>query len=133
MSRVSASGDIGLVAANRLSARECVRVLASTSRHARLRVRIRREDYAVELGRLAGAGDGEERAYELLVSTGRGDEVLELDAEEELTVHIPVLVAGRREVREVLFEVQRVRAVVAGLRGSECIHRALVSVAEREP
>ena len=50
MSRVSATGDIGLVAANRLSARESVRVLASTSRHVRLRVRIRREDYALELG-----------------------------------------------------------------------------------
>ena len=93
-------------------------------------MRIRRADYRLELARLAEDSLEAERPYELLVSTGRGSEALRLDAEEELTLALPTLVAGRREVREVVFVVQRVRAVVAGLRGSQFVHRALVSVAE---
>jgi len=133
MPRVSAAGTFGLVAANGLDAQRCVLVSASSAGHARLRVRIRRTDYRLEFARLADDTLEAERPYELLVSTRRGSEALRLDAEEELTLSLPTLVAGRRELREVVFVVQRVRAVVAGLRGSEFIHRALVSVAEREP
>jgi len=93
---------------------------------------MRRSDHRLELARLADDTSEAERPYELLVSTGRGSEALRLDAEEELTLRIPTLEAGRRDLREVVFVVQRVRAVVAGLRGSEFIHRALVSVVERE-
>jgi hypothetical protein len=91
---------------------------------------MKRADHRLELARLADDTAEAERPYELLVSTGRGSEALRLDAEEELTLRIP---AGRRELREVVFVVRRVRAVVAGLRGSEFIHRALVSVTERDP
>jgi len=94
---------------------------------------MKRADHRLELARLADDTAEAERPYELLVSTGRGSEALRLDAEEELTLRIPSLEAGRRELREVVFVVRRVRAVVAGLRGSEFIHRALVSVTERDP
>lgn len=130
MPRVSAAGALGLVAASGLDAQRCVLVSASSAGHARLRVRMKRADHRLELARLADDTAEAERPYELLVSTGRGSEALRLDAEEELTLRIP---AGRRELREVVFVVRRVRAVVAGLRGSEFIHRALVSVTERDP
>ena len=127
MPRVSAAGALGLVAVNGLDAPRCVLVSASSAGHARLRVRMRRSDHRLELARLADDTSEAERPYELLVSTGRGSE-----AQEELTLRIPTLVAVRRDLREVVFVVQRVRAVVVGLRGSEFIHRALVSVVERE-
>lgn len=132
MPRVSAAGSLGLVAANRLDAGRCVLVSASSARHAHLRVRMRRPDHRLELARLADDTCEAERTYELLVSTGRGSEALRLDAEEELILKIPVLVGRRRELREVVFDIQRVRAVVEGLHSSQFIHRALVSVTESE-
>ena len=62
------------------------------------------------------------------MSTGSGRERLELDEREPLTLQIPYEDDGNRHTAEVTLDIVRVRALVAGLRSSELIHRAMVSV-----
>jgi ATP-dependent exoDNAse (exonuclease V) alpha subunit len=117
------------VARHGLAARDCQLLHASTEAHAELRVRVRREDFALELSNHALGEPNAARVYEVLVSTGKGSVRLALRAHDELTVRLPVVVAGRRELVDVPFEVRQVRAVVAGLRSSELVHRAIVQIA----
>jgi len=118
----------GLVAGSGLAAGECQLLHASTEAHGQLRVRMRREDVALELSNFADSEPNAAREYTVLVSTGRRNERLVLRRLEALTVRLPVLASGRRALVEVAFEVRQVRAVVAGLRSSELVHRALVRI-----
>jgi ATP-dependent exoDNAse (exonuclease V) alpha subunit len=124
-----ASFSLGLVAQRGLQAKQCKLLRASTERHARLNLRMRSEDVALELSNHALGEPNAARVYEVLVSTGKGSVRLALRAHDELTVRLPVVVAGRRELVDVPFEVRQVRAVVAGLRSSELVHRAIVLIA----
>ena len=92
---------------------------------------MRQAEYDLEQRRLTGHGTGTVRDYELLVSTGSGRERLELDEREPLTLQIPYEDDGNRHTSEVTLDIVRVRALVAGLRSSELIHRAMVSVEVR--
>ena len=85
-------------------------------------------DYELEQRRLTGQATEAVRDYELLVSTGSGRERLELDQREPLTVQMQYEQDGLRHTAEVTLDIVCVRALVAGLRSSELIHRAMVSV-----
>jgi len=111
---------MGIVARQHLASQECELVCGRTSSHKRLRVRMKREDYEFELRKQTGPTSELDREYELLISTGKGTVALELENMEEL-----VLSWKKTEIPCV---VSRVRAVMAGLRSSEKVHRALVVV-----
>ena len=123
------SSTAGLVARHGLAARDCQLLHASTDAHVDLRVRVRREDVALEVSNHAMGEPNPARVYEVLVSTGKGSVRLALRAHDELTVQLPVVVAGWRELVDVPFDVRQVRVVVAGLRSSELVHRAIVLIA----
>ena len=124
-------GRMGVVELSHLASWQCMKLHGSSSRHPRLRVRMRQAEYDLEQRRLTGHGTGAVRDYELLVSTGSGRERLELDEREPLTLQIPYEQDGHRHTAEVTLDIVRVRALVAGLRSSELIHRAMVSVEVR--
>ena len=124
-------GRMGVVELSHLASWQCMKLHGSSSRHPRLRVRMRQAEYELEQRRLTGHGTGAVRDYELLVSTGSGRERLELDEREPLTLQIPYEEDGNRHTAEVTLDIVRVRALVAGLRSSELIHRAMVSVEVR--
>lgn len=89
---------------------------------------MKQADYELEQRRQTGQATEAVREYELLVSTGSGRERLELDERDPLTLQLSFVEDGRRQTAEVTLDIVRVRALVAGLRSSELIHRALVSV-----
>ena len=120
---------LGLVSRLGLAARDCELLAARTASHERLRVRLRREDVALEVSNHADSEPNAARVYSVLVSTGKNNVRLRLRAHEELTLQLPVLVSGRRALADVTFDVRQVRAVVAGLRSSELVHRAVVLIA----
>jgi len=120
---------LGLVSRLGLAARDCELLAARTDSHEQLRVRLRREDVALEVSNHADSEPNAARVYSVLVSTGKNNVRLRLRAHEELTLRLPVLVSGRRALADVTFEVRQVRAVVAGLRSSELVHRAVVLIA----
>ena len=120
---------MGVVELSHLASWECAKLRASCSQHPHLRVRMKYADYELEQRRLTGHATEPVREYELLVSTGSGRERLELDRREPLTLQVPYVEDDRRHIAEVTLDIVRVRALVAGLRGSELIHRAMVSVA----
>ena len=122
-------GRMGVVELSHLASWQCMKLHGSSSRHPRLRVRMRQAEYDLEQRRLTGHGTGAVRDYELLVSTGSGRERLELDKREPLTVQMQYEQDGHRHTAEVTLDIVCVRALVAGLRSSELIHRAMVSVA----
>ena len=124
-------GRMGVVELSHLASWQCMKLHGSSSRHPRLRVRMRQAEYDLEQRRLTGHGTGAVRDYELLVSTGSGRERLELDEREPLTLQIPYEEDGNRHTAEVTLDIVRVRALVAGLRSSELIHRSMVSVEVR--
>ena len=111
---------MGIVARQHLASRECKIVRGRTSRHKRLRIRMKREDYEFELVKQAGPTSELDREYELLVSTGTSTVALELENMDELVLTL--------HDTEIPCVVSRVRAVMAGLRSSERVHRALVAV-----
>jgi len=119
----------GIVSGSGLAARDCQLLHATTDAHGQLRVRMRREDVALELSNHADSEPNAARVYSVLVSTGKNNVRLLLRTHEEMTVQLPVLASGRRELVDVTFDVRQVRAVVAGLRSSELVHRAIVQVA----
>ena len=122
------SFTLGLVAQRGLQARQCKLLRASTHRHARLNLRMRSEDVAHEI---SNAVDGERnatRVYEVLVSTGKSNVRLDIRRFDEVRVELPMLNLDNKPVCAT-FEVQRVRSLVAGLRSSEFVHRALVQIA----
>jgi len=119
----------GIVSGSGLAARDCQLLHATTDAHSKLRVRMRREDVALELSNHADSEPNAARVYSVLVSTGKNNVWLLLHKHDEITVQLPVLVAGRLELAEVTFSVQQVRAVVAGLRSSELVHPTIVQVA----
>ena len=118
-----------LVAQHGLTARQCQLLKASTEGHQTLNVRMRLEDVALERSNFFDSERNDARVYSVLVSTGNSSVRLMLRTHDEMTVQLPVLVAGRRALVDVTFSVQRVRAVVAGLRSSELMHRAIVTLA----
>ena len=124
-------GRMGVVELSHLASWECAKLRACCSRHPSLRVRMKLADHELELRRLTGQATEPVRDYELLVSTGSGRERLELDAREPLTLQLSYVQDGHRHTAETTLDIVRVRALVAGLRSSELIHRALVSVAVR--
>ena len=124
-------GRMGVVELSHLASWQCMKLHGSSSRHPRLRVRMRQAEYDLEQRRLTGQATEAVRDYELLVSTGSGRERLELDEREPLTLQIPYEEDGNRHTAEVTLDIVRVRALVACLRSSELIHRAMVSVEVR--
>ena len=120
---------MGVVELSHLSSWECKTMRASCARHPRLQVRMKQADYELEQRRQTGQATEAVREYELLVSTGSGRERLELDERDPLTLQLSYVEDGRRQTAEVTLDIVRVRALVAGLRSSELIHRAMVSVA----
>lgn len=120
-----ASFAAGLVAQRGLQAKQCKLLRASTPRHTRLNLRMRSEDVAHEI---SNAVDGERnatRAYDVLVSTGKHNVRLDIRRHDEVRVELPLLNADGKP-QSATFAVQSVRALVAGLRSSEFVHRALV-------
>ena len=124
-------GRMGVVELSHLASWQCMKLHGSSSRHPRLRVRMKLADYELEQRRLTGQATEAVRDYELLVSTGSGRERLELDQREPLTVQMQYEQDGLRHTAEVTLDIVCVRALVAGLRSSELIHRAMVSVEVR--
>ena len=124
-------GRMGVVELSHLASWQCMKLHGSSSRHPRLRVRMKLADYELEQRRLTGQATEAVRDYELLVSTGSGRERLELDKREPLTVQMQYEQDGHRHTAEVTLDIVCVRALVAGLRSSELIHRAMVSVEVR--
>ena len=99
---------------------------ASTAEHERLNVRMRLADEQ------SNYHDGEgnaTRVYEVLVSTGNSKTRLAVRTGESFNVLLLTLLSGRRGLVLVLFVVRRMRTVVAGMRSSEVIHRALLEIA----
>jgi len=89
---------------------------------------MRSEEVAHEI---SNAVDGERNAtrmYEVLVSTGKSNVCLDIRRFDEVRVELPVLTSENKP-QCAIFEVQRVRSLVAGLRSSEFVHRALVQIA----
>lgn len=121
-------GRLGVVELSHLASWECKTMHARSARHPRLQVRMKQADYELEQRRQTGQATEAVREYELLVSTGSGRERLELDERDPLTLQLSFVEDGRRQTAEVTLDIVRVRALVAGLRSSELIHRALVSV-----
>ena len=121
-------GRMGVVELSHLASWQCMKLHGSSSRHPRLRVRMKLADYELEQRRLTGQATEAVRDYELLVSTRSGRERLELDKREPLTVQMQYEQDGHRHTAEVTLDIVCVRALVAGLRSSELIHRAMVSV-----
>ena len=122
---------MGIVARQHLASQECELVCGRTSSHKRLRVRMKREDYEFELRKQTGPTSELDREYELLISTGKGAVPLELENMDELvlTWKNPVCTNDKfYTITEIPCVVSRVRAVMAGLRSSEKVHRALVVV-----
>ena len=124
-------GRMGVVELSHLASWQCMKLHGSSSRHRRLRVRMKLADYELEQRRLTGQATEAVRDYELLVSTGSGRERLELDKREPLTVQMQYEQDGHHHTAEVTLDIVCVRALVAGLRSSELIHRAMVSVEVR--
>ena len=92
---------------------------------------MKREDYEFELRKQTGPTSELDREYELLISTGKGAVALELENMDELvlTWKNPAYTNDKfYTITEIPCVVSRVRAVMAGLRSSEKVHRALVVV-----
>jgi hypothetical protein len=120
---------LGVVSRAGLSARVCQLLRATCDRQDALRVRMRREDIAHEHSNYLDSEPNASRVYKVLVSTGKNNIRLDLRVHDELQLHFPTTVSGRRVLFEVTFEVRHVRAVVAGLRPCELMHRAIIEIA----
>jgi len=123
-----ASFSSGLVAQRGLQAKQCKLLRASTERHARLNLRMRSEDVAHEISNAVDGERNASRVYEVLVSTGKHNVRLDVRRHDEVRVELPMLTAENKAV-SATFEVRRVRSLVAGLRSSEFVHRALLEIA----
>jgi len=120
---------LGVVSRQGLSARECLLLRATCDRQDELRVRMRREDIAHEHSNYLDSEPNASRMYTVLITTGKNNVRLDLRVHDELQMHFPTTVSGRRVLFDVTFEVQHVRAVVAGLRPCELMHRAIIEIA----
>jgi len=120
---------LGVVSRQGLTARECQLLRATCDRQDNLRVRMRREDIANEHSNYIDSESNASRVYKVLVSTGKNKIRLNLRVHDELQMQIPTTVSGRRVLVDVAFEVRHVRAVVAGLRPGELMHRAIIELA----
>ena len=69
---------LGLVSRLGLAARDCELLAARTASHERLRVRLRREDVALEVSNHADSEPNAARVYSVLVSTGKNNVQLRL-------------------------------------------------------
>ena len=120
---------LGVVSRQGLSARECQLLHATCDRQDALRVRMRREDIAHEHSNSSDSEPNASRVYTVLITTGKNNVRLDLRVHDELQMHFPTTVSGRRVLFDVIFEVRHVRAVVAGLRPCELMHRAIIEIA----
>jgi len=127
--RAPASGVLGVVTRAGLAAAQCRLLKASSEWHESLNVRMRLDDLAHEQGHHQDAERDSSRVYDVLASTGSCSVRLDVRPLEDLVLQVPVLERGRRVTAAVTCSVRRVRAVVAGLRSSELVHRALLQIA----